>query len=121
MNQLAEAARVFAAAQECSDENRKVDSKKRLQRILEKKLKTSFIGALSKFEAVFGRLWGHGKKYTDLSESERRFRSLWELARTEVLNNGNNQIRAIQQELDLYTINFDGYQAVLIPSDGQVS
>lgn len=119
MDQLAEAARVFAAAQVCSDENRKVDSKKRLQRILERKLKTSFIGALSKFEAVFGRLWGHGKDRADLTESEIRFRSLWELARTEVLNNGNNQIRAVQQELDLYTINFDGYQAILIPAEGE--
>ena len=35
------------------------ESKRRLGKIVETKLKTSFIGALSQFEQEFGFLWGH--------------------------------------------------------------
>jgi len=92
-------------------------SRRRLQKILEKKLTTSFIGALARFEALFGSLWGHGKDESELTENELAWRDLWVEARTEVLNNGNNQIRAIQQELQQYECWWHGYQTVLKPVD----
>lgn len=113
MDQLNEAAATLALAKEFSEEKKSIDSKNRLRRIMEKKFKTSFIGAISKFETVFGRLWGHGKDYGQLTENEKKFRLLWEQVRGEILNNGNNQIRAMQQEIELYDIIFNGYQSLL--------
>jgi len=117
MDQLTAASLAFARERENFSEQKTEDSKNRLRRVMERKLKTSFIGAISKFENVFGRLWGHGKEYGQLTDSERRFRALWEQVRTEILNNGNNQIRAVQQELDLYTVFFDGYRVTLLPPE----
>ena len=85
-------------------------SRKRLLRILEKKLNTSFIGALSQFETHFGKLWGHGKDEMDCSAEELAWREIWNLCRTDVLNNGNNQLRAVVVELGLYDVAYNGYK-----------
>ncbi len=79
-------------------------SRRRLLQMLEKKLRTSFIGALSQFETRFGRLWGHGKHEEDCTAVELEWRELWNLCRTDVLNNGNNQLRTVQAEVLGYTI-----------------
>lgn len=88
-------------------------SRRRLLRILQKKLRTSFIGALAKFETHFGRLWGHGLDESECTPEQLAWREVWEQARTEVLNNGNGQLRAVEAELPLYTVVWDGYQAVM--------
>jgi hypothetical protein len=85
-------------------------SSKSLFKILEKKLQTSFIGALSQFEQQFGALWGHRKDESELTPVELEWRHKWEEARTNILNNGNNQVRAIQSELAQYTITWNRYQ-----------
>lgn len=85
-------------------------SKKALIKILETKLKTSFIAPLSHFEQSFGFLWGHGKKESELTTDELNYRAIWNAIRTNVLNNGNNQIRAIQNELAQYTVTWNRYQ-----------
>ncbi len=84
-------------------------SKKQLLKIIETKLKTSFIAPLSYFEEQFGYLWGHGKKESDLTPEELNFRAFWNAIRTNVLNNGNNQIRAIHNELVQYTVTWNRY------------
>lgn len=100
----------------------KTESKKRLLKILETKLKTSFIGSLSAFEETFGFLWGAEKvSLTEEQEKlieildrhgfdERYFDNLWQMARMQVLNNGNNQIRAVRQEMEQHTINWERYR-----------
>ncbi len=85
-------------------------SQKRLLKILEKKLQTSFIGALSQFEQIFGHLWGHNKDEDELTKQEREYRDLWVQARTNILNNGNNQLRAVQNELSQYTVSWNRHQ-----------
>lgn len=85
-------------------------SKASLTRHLEKKFKTTMIGALSVFEDKFGFLWGHGKSEDELSEEELRYRELWQLTRTEVLNNGNNQLRAAKEEMSFYTVRFNKFE-----------
>lgn len=101
------------------------DSKKRLEKIIETKNKTSFIGAISAFEELFGFLWGN--QNNEMTEQQQEiisvlaeagyteifFKELWEQARTQVLNNGNNQARALKNELAQYTINWDKYQTIL--------
>lgn len=85
-------------------------SQKRLFKIVEKKLQTSFIGALSQFEEAFGSLWGRDKDDSELTNSEREARKLWNQVRTNILNNGNNQIRAVQNELNQYTVTWNAYR-----------
>jgi hypothetical protein len=84
-------------------------SEQRLFSILQKKNQTSFIGALSQFEQEFGFLWGHGKDPSEKTYEEKIMWEKWNKVRTNILNNGNNQIRAIQQELPQYTITWNGY------------
>ena len=86
------------------------NSKDRFKAVLEKKFKTTMIGALSKFELRFGYLWGFGKEPTELTEEEREMYEVWLLARTEILNNGNTQLRHSLDELSRYTLTYEGYR-----------
>lgn len=72
---------------------------RRLLRSCERRLSTAFVGALSRFETWFGRLWGHGRHREDLSPEELVWREAWEACRNDVLNNGNNQVRALQADV----------------------
>lgn len=96
-------------------------SRRRLLRIIERKLSTSFIGALSKFEQFFGHLWGHGLDERELTDVQRRWREAWEECRNEVLNNGNNQVRAVRAELAQYTMSWDAYQTNMQVKQEEVS
>jgi len=80
------------------------DSKQRLLRNIQRKLNTTFIGSLSKFEVAFGELWGHGKDVSELTETEQSFREAWEQCRTSVLDNGNSQARGVVSELNEYEV-----------------
>ena len=83
----------------------------RLFNIMEKKLKTSFIGALSSLEnSYFGELWGHGKYANELNEAERKWRKVFDELRKEILDNGNKQIRDLDNELTEYTIRWNRKQ-----------
>lgn len=74
----------------------------RVKQLTETKIRTAFIGALSQFEENFGYLWGEGE--TSLTENEKKFLKLWKETRRRVLENGNNQIRNINKQLDNYEI-----------------
>ena len=106
--------RLFDLAKKTNEEQYKTGSKKRLMTILEKKFKTTIIGALAQFEERFGDLWGHGKPIEELDEIELEWRNVWIATRTNVLNNGNNQLRASLDELTQYTISWDRYQTNFI-------
>jgi hypothetical protein len=87
-----------------------VDSKKRLSKSIEKKFKTTFIGALSFFEELFGDEWGHKKPEHKLTPEQLEKRKLWEQVRTSVLNNGNNQLRSALTEISEYSVEWDRYK-----------
>lgn len=93
-------------------------SKVALGKIIDKKFQTTFIGAISAFEEVFGFMWGHGKNNSDLTDEERMWKDKWDKVRTTILNNGNNQARAVQNELRQYLVKWQGYQLNL-PVRGQ--
>ena len=85
------------------------ESKRRLAKIVETKLKTAFIGALSHFEQEFGFLWGHEQQGA-LTEEQEFMKELWERTRTAVLNNGNNQIRAVRSEVANHNVEWQRYR-----------
>ncbi len=101
------------------------DSKKRLLTIAERKVRTAFIGALAGFEGVFGFLWGFAPIETLTPEQlllleliqdnglENYFKELWTKAREKVLTNGNNQIRALEDEFPQYSIEWTRYKTLL--------
>ena len=93
-------------------------SRKRLQKIITKKVTTSFIGALAKFEQHFGGLWGHGIPEDQKTEEQLAMAEIWDACRTEVLNNGNNQQRAVENELAQYTVKWNRYQLVITAAKG---
>lgn len=74
-------------------------SKHRLASVIEKKMKTAFIGALHSFELEFSELWESGDE-----EDRLYFKEKWERCRREILDKGNNELRAAQSELDNYDI-----------------
>src|SRR5574343_443150 len=99
------------------NERNKVRSGERLNRSIERKFRTTFIGALSNFEQSFGYLWGMGKPEEELTEEEFKLRQLWIQTRTIILNNGNNQLRAAQSEISEYTIDWNRYHTNILVKD----
>lgn len=85
-------------------------SSERLMEAIRKKLNTAFIGAVAKFESYLGHLWGHGKREKDCTPEEMQFREVWDKCRTDVLNNGNNQIRAIRSEIKQYDVLWNAHK-----------
>lgn len=87
------------------------ESKKRLFAILEKKIKTTMIGALQAIEDEFGFLWGKDKR--ELTDVEIKMAEMYKNLRKRILDNGNNQIQAVRNELEQYNINWNRYSLVL--------
>jgi hypothetical protein len=67
------------------------------EKLIRKKIETTMIGCLARFEEAFGYLWGQDKE--QLSEQEERFSAIWEQVRESILDHGNNQIRKAMGEL----------------------
>lgn len=64
-------------------------------------IRTSFIFALAEFERIFGDLWGHEiEDKNDLTREEYNFYKKYRELRKAVLDNGNNQIRLAETEID---------------------
>lgn len=84
------------------DDKFREQSKKRLLKAVETKMRTTFIGAISAIEEELGALWGHGKN--KLTEEEEEFKRIWERLRSHILDTGNSQLRAIVKEINQYNI-----------------
>jgi hypothetical protein len=82
-------------------------SRRRLDRIVCTKVRTSFIGALAAFEEEFGFLWGHNSPDDQLTPEQANMLELWDCARTKVLNNGNAQLRAVRSEISNQTVEWN--------------
>jgi hypothetical protein len=91
------------------DQQYKDNSKRRLLVNLQKKFNTTIIGSLAVFEEFFGDLWGHGKAVEDLTWDEQEWRKIWSTARSRILDNGNSNLRAAQNEIAQYTLHWDRY------------
>lgn len=96
-------------AEQKNKELYKENSKAKLGQNLEKKIRTTFIGAINSVENTFGHLWGHGKKWDDLTANERENRILWEKCRKEVLDKGNNELRGARVEVSEYTVEWNRF------------
>lgn len=77
----------------------KIDSKERLKKIATKKIQTTMIGALDSIEKHLSFLW----------EENSELRETYEIVRQEILDRGNDQIRNLMSELDMYDIEWLRY------------
>lgn len=75
-----------------------MQNKKQIEQTIRKKIETTMIGALARFEEGFGRLWGHENE-NKLSQDELRNRIVWDNVRESILDHGNNQIRKAISEI----------------------
>ena len=91
------------------DETYKENSKRRLLNNLKKKFDTTIIGSLAAFEDRFGELWGHGLPTPELDEDQLYWREAWTDARSKILDNGNANLRAAQNEIAQYTLSWNRY------------
>lgn len=66
-----------------------------------KRFETTIIGALARFEDTFGYLWGHNSQ-KELTQKQQEFLDIWEVARTSILNHGNNQMRSAIDDIINY-------------------
>jgi len=96
-------------AKAARDQKFKEESRKRLDKIITTKMRTTFIGALQSFEDYFGVLWGHGLAEEELTEEQMAFRDIWDQTRTEILNKSNGQLRALKTELANHEIEWKRY------------
>ena len=108
-----------AAEDEGAEQRYLESSRKRLLKIVSKKNVTSFIGAIAKFEQFFGAVWGHGVPDDQKTPEQLAWAAAWEQARTEILNNGNNQLRAVENEFAQYTVRWNRYSTVLPAAQGR--
>jgi hypothetical protein len=90
-------------------ENKRLQSRNRLNENMRKRVETTMIGALAIFEDYFGEMWGQGKKPNELDRDEAYYKGQWEQVRTEILNKGNKQIRICEEELSEYTVEWNKY------------
>lgn len=109
------------AAQQATQANYAEESRKRFEKIVSTKMKTTFIGALSSFEKNLGFLWGQGKKDSERTEEERQLNQIWQNIRTEVLNNGNNQLRAILNELQNHSVSWNRHQLQILAKNEDIA
>jgi hypothetical protein len=107
----------FRRITQCRETTRKeaaqryaLQSKERMKKNMETKIRTTMIGALSVIEDKLGFLWGQGKPRSQLTDQELEMESIKEELRTEILNNGNNQIRAAVAEINQYDITWNRYR-----------
>lgn len=88
--------------------------KDRLKKIISTKIQTTMIFPLSQYESAFGHLWGHGKPEDKLNDDEKMFRTKWNEVRNNILNNGNQQKRNANTEIDMYDVIWNGYKTVFV-------
>ena len=70
-----------------------------MKKLMETRIRTTMIGALSKMENNFGYLWGHFSN-DPLTEQQEKFADLWDYTRNQILNQGNKQIRQMREDFD---------------------
>lgn len=85
-------------------------AKRKLSKDVEKHLRTIMIAALAEFEEEFGVYWGIGKEENNLDPDEQEDRERWKKVRTNILNKGNNKIRASLEEISKYRISPPEYK-----------
>ena len=85
------------------EQRKKEVSKDELFKSCKKKIQTTMIGALDVLEKRFGFLWSHDN-LEDLSQEQKQLKDMYDEARADILDKGNNQIRNLESEFSNYEV-----------------
>lgn len=84
------------------------------EKIIKKRILTTMIGALARFENSFGYLWGIDNP--NPTQDQLNNEAIWEKLRTEILDHGNNQIRGaileLKEDQDIDKVKYSYYYKV---------
>lgn len=69
-----------------------------------KRIQTTMIGSLSTLEEHFGFLWGFGQPEQEITEEQKYMKSIYEKARSKILDRGNSQIDSLESDFVKYEI-----------------
>lgn len=86
-------------------------SKARLKEAMEKRLKTTMIGAIHSIEKIFGDLWCHDCE--DRTDKEEQMYKVFVELRNKILDDGNTQIRSMSNDLQAYEVEWTGFHLEL--------
>lgn len=89
----------YIKLKEFRDQRKKDASKEKLLKIAKKRIQTTMIGAISSIEEVFGFLL----------ETDESVKQAFDDLRSEILDRGNNQIRALESDFSTYEIVWKKY------------
>jgi hypothetical protein len=109
MDEFEKNKRIVAERKKLNELKRKMQAQEKLKFNIAKKIRTTMIGALASFEDGFGYLWGIDLDDVEMTEDELKFRDLWEEIRAEILDKGNKQIHAAEDEISGYNLEWNGY------------
>jgi len=82
---------------------------------LRKEFTTVMIGALSIFEEIFGEMWEHGTPVSELSDEALLFFQKWQLARHQILDLGNERLRAAISDITVRLHDLARYNTLFVP------
>jgi hypothetical protein len=82
-------------------------SKQKLKKAMSKKFQTCFIGAIDSIEEHMGALWGKDSD-KELTKFQTAVLNRLKILRTEILDKGNAQLRAMHKELEEYDVSWTG-------------
>ena len=74
-------------------------SKDLLKKIVQTRLRTAFIFPIAELEKMFGHLWDKTKEDHEV-EGPEFYEDLFQRLRKAILDNGNNQIRNMEKDLE---------------------
>jgi transcription termination factor Rho len=98
------------------DQRKKEVSKDILFKSCKKKIQTTMIGALDVVEKRFGFLWSF-EGSDELSEEQKQLKDIYDEARADILDKGNNQIRNLESEFSNYEVTKKRFQINLPVSE----
>jgi hypothetical protein len=108
-----EVKKMYDAMRRKNEEKIIQSSKRKLREIVEKRIRTTMIGALAELErSEFGKLFGYGKN--NLTDEEKRWKMIWDEVRTSILNQGNNQLRESLREVENFDARFKPYRTEFV-------
>ena len=107
MNSHEENKKVVALARKANEERYEAHSREIMKKHITTKFRTTMIGTLDILEQQYGYKWGHGLSEEECTVEQLSERDRWQLIRTEILNNGNNQMRAALAEVEQYTVKYN--------------
>ena len=94
------------------DEEHRYKSKIKLSKVVERKFKTCFIGAIDSIEHSFGYLWGKDIDRNKRTSEQVKMLKMWLILRSEILDKGNAQLRGVLKEIEEYDVDYEGKKMI---------